>query len=257
MLSPAVCTEDGVREERVHLEHRTLEFVHTIEAVDDPAAVAAAFQTFVADFGFKTACCMKVPDHGESIRDAALIHSTPDGWNERYVARDYVLRDPMVTEMFRTYEPYSWSDVLERRDLSKLERTIVSEASEFAMNVGFVVPIFGNGGYAGMVSVTGEHSEVSEAIRASLQLASIYVHNRLLSLRRKFDGQRVRLTGRERECLRWVAAGKSDWDIGEILGISQKTVNFHIESAKNKLDVATRVQAVVTGIRMGLLSPQP
>ena len=243
-------------EQQIQLENRTLDFVHRIEAIKDPRLVAGAFESFIAEFGFQTACCMKVPDHDESLRDAAMIHTTPDGWNERYVAQDYVLRDPMVVEMFRTYEPYSWSDVLERRELSSEERKIVFEASEFDMNIGFVVPIFGSNGYAGMVSVTGEGPELPEEVRASLQLASIYVHNRLLSLRRKVDTENAGLTARESECLRWAAAGKSDWDIGEILGISHKTVNFHVENAKRKLDVATRVQAIVAGIRLGILQPR-
>ena len=55
--------------------------------------------------------------------------------------------------------------------------------------------------------------------------------------------------------LAWVAAGKSDWAIGRILNISGKTVNFHVENAKRKLGVGTRVQAVVAAMRNGLIGP--
>ena len=66
---------------------------------------------------------------------------------------------------------------------------------------------------------------------------------------------RVRVTARESEVLAWVAAGKSDWAIGRILNISGKTVNFHVENAKRKLGVGTRVQAVVAAMRSGLIGP--
>jgi len=46
------------------------------------------------------------------------------------------------------------------------------------------------------------------------------------------------LTGREAQCLAWVSEGKSDWDISEILSISQWTVHEHIERAKSKLGCA-------------------
>ena len=53
------------------------------------------------------------------------------------------------------------------------------------------------------------------------------------------------LTRRERQCLELAAQGKSDWVAGRILGISERTVHNHIEHAKRRLGVATRVQAIV------------
>ncbi len=53
--------------------------------------------------------------------------------------------------------------------------------------------------------------------------------------------------------LSWVAAGKSDWAIGQILKISGKTVNFHVENAKRKFGVGTRIQAVVAAMRRGMI----
>jgi DNA-binding CsgD family transcriptional regulator len=61
------------------------------------------------------------------------------------------------------------------------------------------------------------------------------------------------VTARESEILGWVAAGKSDWAIGQILQISDKTVNFHVENAKRKLGVGTRIQAVVAAMRTGII----
>lgn len=52
------------------------------------------------------------------------------------------------------------------------------------------------------------------------------------------------LTTRESECLAWVAQGKTDQETARILGISARTVRFHIDNAKKKLGVATRIQAV-------------
>jgi DNA-binding CsgD family transcriptional regulator len=63
-----------------------------------------------------------------------------------------------------------------------------------------------------------------------------------------------RVTARESEILAWIAAGKSDWAIGQILNISGKTVNFHVENAKRKLGAATRVQAVLAAMRSGIIA---
>jgi DNA-binding CsgD family transcriptional regulator len=54
----------------------------------------------------------------------------------------------------------------------------------------------------------------------------------------------VRLTRREIQCLKWAAAGKTDLEIGQIVGISLPTVRFHITNASRKMGVTGRSQAV-------------
>ena len=61
------------------------------------------------------------------------------------------------------------------------------------------------------------------------------------------------LTRREIEVLTWAARGKSSTDIATFLGLSDRTVNFHIENVLRKLGVATRVQAVVKAKSLGLI----
>lgn len=62
------------------------------------------------------------------------------------------------------------------------------------------------------------------------------------------------LSGRELECLKWVMAGKTSWEIGQILKISESTVNFHVTGFKRKLDVNGRNQAVMKAFKLGILS---
>lgn len=67
-----------------------------------------------------------------------------------------------------------------------------------------------------------------------------------------------RLTAREHDCLYWVAQGKTSWEIGCILGISERTVNFHIANLCGKLGVRTRQAAITAAIRLNLLArPYP
>jgi DNA-binding CsgD family transcriptional regulator len=64
---------------------------------------------------------------------------------------------------------------------------------------------------------------------------------------------RADLTARQIECLRWTAEGKSSWDIAQILGISPRTVDEHLDNACRKLGVKRRAQAAVAAARAGLL----
>jgi len=60
-----------------------------------------------------------------------------------------------------------------------------------------------------------------------------------------------RLTARENEVLHWLAAGKTDRDIGDILAISPRTVHKHLQRIYEKLGVETRTAAVVRAMRRG------
>jgi DNA-binding CsgD family transcriptional regulator len=63
-----------------------------------------------------------------------------------------------------------------------------------------------------------------------------------------------RLSFREIECLKWIARGKSSWEIARVLDISQNTVRFHTRNVLKKLNAANRVIAVVASIRAGLIA---
>lgn len=61
------------------------------------------------------------------------------------------------------------------------------------------------------------------------------------------------LSAREKEVLNWLKHGKSSWDISAILGISERTVNFHIYNIMKKLEVVNRPQAVAVATHLGML----
>ena len=63
----------------------------------------------------------------------------------------------------------------------------------------------------------------------------------------------VCVTPRQLECLKWAGEGKSSVDIGSILNISAATVNEHLADACRRLDVRTRIQAIVEAYRRGWL----
>ncbi|MCK1351521.1 MULTISPECIES: helix-turn-helix transcriptional regulator [unclassified Bradyrhizobium] len=61
------------------------------------------------------------------------------------------------------------------------------------------------------------------------------------------------LTAKETECLQWCKEGKTNWEIGEILAVSEKTVEFHLGNAMRKLGAGNRISAVIVGIKRGLI----
>jgi len=65
----------------------------------------------------------------------------------------------------------------------------------------------------------------------------------------------VQLNDREVETLTWVARGKTSAEIAQILGLTKRTVDFHIDNARTKLGAATRTQAVIKAATGRLIDP--
>ena len=65
----------------------------------------------------------------------------------------------------------------------------------------------------------------------------------------------VELNDREVECLTWAARGKTSAEVAQILGLTKRTVDFHIDNARTKLGTATRIEAVGKAVAGGLIEP--
>lgn len=87
------------------------------------------------------------------------------------------------------------------------------------------------------------------------ELLIAIIRHRLAAAEKGVEKSELRLTEREVQVLTWVARGKSSSDIATILGISERTVNFHLDNAMRKAGVATRVQAAVKCAMLGLIEP--
>ncbi|MFC3712177.1 LuxR C-terminal-related transcriptional regulator [Sphingoaurantiacus capsulatus] len=74
-----------------------------------------------------------------------------------------------------------------------------------------------------------------------------------VTTKRPLTGKLKTLSRREVQCLRWAAAGKTDGEIGIILGLSVSTVRFHLRNAATKLGTTGRAQAIQTAAGLGFV----
>ena len=65
----------------------------------------------------------------------------------------------------------------------------------------------------------------------------------------------VSLSEREAEALTWAARGKSSAEAAMLMGVTERTVNFHVENAMRKLGVGSRIQAALLAVRTGMIRP--
>lgn len=114
---------------------------------------------------------------------------------------------------------------------------------------GLVVPIYRAGQPVAAANFGGAKPDTTPLTRASLQVVAHAAMDRSIELRDGTSSVVNTLSPREAQCLRHVAIGRSDMEIGRLLGISPRTVRFHVDGAKTKLGASTRIQAVAKALR--------
>ncbi|WP_404383097.1 autoinducer binding domain-containing protein [Caenispirillum salinarum] len=183
------------------------------------------------------------------------VTTTSEAWQRHYIENGYVFKDPALAHCFASSLPLVPEAVLVDQ-LSPARREVMEAAVEFGMNNFVCIPIHGARGTLSSLSVfCADGGKVfAEARRnlPALMASCAWVHEALCRLTGQ-SGAGVRLTDRERECLLWVAQGKTSLDIGNILNLSERTVKFHLQNAMCKLNTSSRGHAVARAASLGLI----
>lgn len=234
---------------------RAWEFLQSAAGYSDLNNLQGACASALASFGFdRFSCALARSDSRKKVEPYVLFGRSYEAWDNYYLSQGYLPKDPCVRRIFINPRPFAWTDMPLSR-LSADARKIRYEAAEAGARNGFVVPVHGACGELHGVRFTSPEKNFDPKIRPTLHaIAVLYtvLGSRLLE-KRSAIVRPPPFSPREIECLRWVSEGKSDWDISEILNIAECTVHEHIERAKAKLGVRSRVQTVAISAANGWL----
>jgi LuxR family quorum sensing-dependent transcriptional regulator len=234
--------------------YAAFDYIERLQQLFEPSQIQQAFVAAIGALGVTNFALLEVTSRPEAFQRGVIGDCMPEDWKRRYFEQEYVKVDPCIREAMTNVDPFLWSETLAKSRRTKRMRQIFHEAAEFQLKEGLCIPIYGPGRYQAFATLAGSAIDLAPHSRAALHMMSLYTHNRLLKLVRKPATAAVELTRREIECLQWVSQGKSDWEIGEILKISESTAHWYVECAKHKFGVATRIQAVMSAVSAGLIS---
>ncbi len=226
------------------------------ESVGDAVAL---FGTALSSFSLDYILVWRRVSGSVDLTGQILASTFPEAWLSLYSEKQYWRYDPALAGMLRTGRITRWRNRQIYNESADVKaNSVLESAARFGLVDGMVVPVFGIGGYMGAVSVAGTRSIPDEPwIDIAIQSLAIPLFQRIWDLRKITPdvvySDEMRLTRRELDCLRWVAKGKSDWEISQILEISESTVHFHIENAKRKFNSQSRIQVVVRAFLLGLI----
>jgi LuxR family quorum sensing-dependent transcriptional regulator len=233
------------------------DFGHSIASCRTPDEVGDQYRKEVARHGYTASACRAfVPSAAGARSSVLLFRNWTQDWTKFSEQKGFTANSFAIIEARRRMSPFTWRDVPKARALSAGEQEVWNAVLAWGWNNGFVLPVHGPGGYFATVSMASPERDLDlgHGNRAHLQMIATLAHERCRALANlAFAASPLAaMSARELECLRWVAAGKTDWEIGMILSISAATVKFHVNGARAKLGARTRAQAVAQLVLAGL-----
>jgi DNA-binding CsgD family transcriptional regulator len=228
---------------------QALDHVRTAPAI---AQIWTAVKDFAREFGYSHLAGVDAARIAGGAADALIYTDAPDV--PAQIDRAYTYASvPFVERGMRSPEMFLISDLRNdpklRGPWTELMADVVKRGD------GLVVPVFDLDEPAAGFLFGGEKVDDGTLVRAMLQIlahAAFARYRTLKSGRRPFTPHA--LTTREIQCLRAAAAGKGDAEVGADLGISSRTVRFHMDGAKVKLKANTRVQAIAKALQEKIIT---
>jgi DNA-binding CsgD family transcriptional regulator len=212
---------------------------------------------FARRLGFSTVAALTVVERGAAGTDFISVDNTPQAYTDTF--RDSLLarRDPVMQHCRKQSVPIIWDQqTYTGQGLGELWEQL----AQFGYSTGIAMALHLPEGRHFVLGVDRDQplpSDVGELQRlvADLQLFAVHAQEaaaRLL-LPEPLQPEKPALTPRELEALHWTMEGKTAWEVGAILGISERTAVLHVNNAMHKLGCISKHAAVLKALRLGLI----
>jgi DNA-binding CsgD family transcriptional regulator len=212
---------------------------------------------FARRLGFETVSAMAVVDRFRSDSEFVTIDNTPTDFFEWFECEDKGRLDPVMQHCKKASVPIIW----DQETYTSAGRGDMWESqAKYGYCTGIALALHLPEGRHFFIGVDRDKplptsaAEVTRMV-ADLQLFAVHAQDAALRILLPPTVQQnvPCLTPRELESLRWTMEGKTAWEVGNILGISERTAVLHVNNATHKLDCVNKHQAVLRALRLGLI----
>ena len=187
--------------------------------------------------------------------NSVLNVSYSNEWLYTYGKHSYAAVDPVLQALLSNFKTQVWEQTYKTTS-SPRQCEFIEEAHSYGLKHGITTGLPDRSRkFASFFSFAGGDPQDTRRYKGLIEYLIPYLHRVLMANTQTPLSNRVMgLSGRETSVLIWMKQGKTNWEISRILGITERTVRFHVESIFGKLDVSSRTQAVAFAMEQGLLS---
>ena len=164
-----------------------------------------------------------------------------DEWGDIFIARRYFVHDPALLLSQRCNRPFTWAEMLRRLGPHPMRTRIIGEARRHGLRVGFTVPVAVPGEPAGCCTFATDAAELPclayRCAAAAIAEEAFEEARRLHGYPVPLDESAPHLSPRLLECLRWAVVGRTDEQIGLIMGARVTTIRSYMAVLRRSFGV--------------------
>jgi LuxR family quorum-sensing system transcriptional regulator CciR len=238
-----------------------VEFGRIAAFVDDVRAAAAVsdlrfiLAEISAELGFSHFALAHHIDLRRASTPVIRIHNYPAELEQYHDDQRLGSRDPVHRACQRTAIGFAWSELPRMVQLTPRDVRVLDAAASRGVGEGFTVPAHVPGEISGSCSfATAKGVRLQAEHLAMAQLVGAFAFQAARQFVRVKPLKAFHVSDRERECLLWIARGKTDSEIATILGISTETVRQYVKHARATHDVVSRSQLMAHALLAGTIS---
>ncbi|AWB66084.1 LuxR family transcriptional regulator [Saccharobesus litoralis] len=225
-----------------------------VKASSEPQDIANVLEELNNIIPFESAIIVLDTELNFALKDQQQVvsYNLDHAWPEIYFKRQFYNVDPILKAVNEVDQVVKWQDVYNNTRFDAVE--FKNMAKQYVGENGLSI-LRKNQQGSTLISLVFSHEDI-EQWRDILEFVTPHIHeifNREGQYQRKTLWQ-PQLTDRELDVLNWVKEGKSNWDISQLLSISERTVKFHLSNIYEKLSVVNRSQSIAKAIHFGLIS---
>ena len=233
-------------------------FLRDVGATSTEIELADALATVTREMGFTYFALAHHVDIRRAPQPAIRLHNYPDDWVAYYDDNSLGVSDPVHRASHLTSVGFAWSEIPKMIALTPRDHEMLIRGEAKGIGDGFTIPANVPGETHGSCSFANPRgTAIREEDLPLAQLVGAFAFEaarRLWRVRSSDAAALPKLTDRQRECIMWVARGKSDWEISRILGIQHETVIRHLKQARERYGVAKRTMLAVHALFDGSIS---
>lgn len=230
--------------------------IDEIEMSKTKAALLLALKNYAFLFGFKHVGIGQLINPALAVKPLIEygISDFPSEFTEIWFDKKLIMHDPITRYASKARNAFTWD--VARKFASKFGQRMMLEAEELSLHDGVGVPVVIPNLPIGLVTMSHDCPNFSSKKMLHIELICIHAYSRFLEITHvKPNQEKFALTQRETEILHYVASGRTNWEIGKILSISEETVRVHTKNIMRKLNTTNRAHSVSRALTEGMIMP--
>lgn len=207
-------------------------------------------------FGFAAFTFCRAPSSSDTLLSPLVIETSAPPQFLRDFDRDQLLRIyPLLGRNKSSMVPRTWS-LADKPPSPEMQfpPQLKTFLETHDLTTGFHLPVNSNEGQRLVFTLIGNRPNLSQAEVNELSVVLLHAMTAYNNIVRDGTAPLYLLSAREMEVVRWTAQGKTSVEIGQILTLSDHTVNAYMTNAIKKLDCVNRTQLVAKAIRLKLIN---